>query len=192
MMLPQPNDRFRWRQTRAGPALVCAALEPYAQHFFTTCHWTLGSPSPDPTAGWLEVASAAGVDGHHLARVHQVHGAAAVLRRQGEPPSRDLPDADIILSDDPALALAIQTADCMPLLFADRRTGHVAAAHAGWRGLAARVPEAAVGALVCELACRVDDLVVAIGPSICADRYEVGEDVRQTFEAAGFRAEVAR
>ena len=50
------------------------------------------------------------------------------------------PDADIVVSDDPSLALAIQTADCVPLLIADRATGAVAAAHAGWRGLAAGVP----------------------------------------------------
>lgn len=193
MALPQPNERFRWTQTPSGPSLVCTALEPYAQHFFTTSHWTLGSPSADRSAGWIEVARAAGVDEHHLTRVHQVHGAAAILLRRGQPrPGGDLRDADILLTDDPSTALAIQTADCVPILIADRRTGNVAAAHAGWRGLAARVPEVAVAALARELGSRPDDLIAAIGPSICGDRYEVGGDVYQRFEAAGFRAELSR
>ena len=67
--------------------------------------------------------------------------AAPAIRRGGDAP---LAHADIIVSDDPATVLSIQTADCVPLLIADRRTGAVAAAHAGWRGLAARVPAVAV------------------------------------------------
>jgi len=82
--------------------------------------------------------------------------------------------------------LAIQTADCVPLLFADRRTGVVAAAHAGWRGLAARVPEVTVRALGEAFGSRPADLIVAVGPSISAARYEVGAEVRDQFERGGF------
>jgi hypothetical protein len=92
------------------------------------------------------------------------------------------------VSDDPSLALAIQTADCVPLLIADRVTGAVAAAHAGWRGLAAGVPAATVGALAREFGSVPADLVAAIGPSISAARYEVGDEVRAEFEAAGVAA----
>jgi YfiH family protein len=81
--------------------------------------------------------------------------------------------------------MAIQTADCVPLLIADRRTGAVAAAHAGWRGLAAGVPEAVVMALTREFGSRPADLVAAIGPSISAARYEVGADVRSRFTESG-------
>jgi purine-nucleoside/S-methyl-5'-thioadenosine phosphorylase / adenosine deaminase len=93
--------------------------------------------------------------------------------------------ADIVVSDDPSVAVAIQTADCVPILLADRRTGAVAAAHAGWRGLAARAPAAAVAALSA-LGSRASDLVAAVGPAISGPRYEVGADVRAAFEAAGF------
>ena len=99
-----------------------------------------------------------------------------------------LPDADILVSDDPSIALAIQTADCVPLLIADRATGAVAAAHAGWRGLALGVPGVTVAALAREFGSRPENLVAAVGPSICADRYEVGVDVRERFSAAGFPA----
>jgi YfiH family protein len=100
-----------------------------------------------------------------------------------------LPDADILITDEPVPALAIQTADCVPILIGDRRTGAVAAAHAGWRGLAARVPMVVVDTLVGICNSRPEDLIVAIGPSITAARYEVGVDVMTRFEENGFSAE---
>jgi polyphenol oxidase len=186
---PRPPAGFAWRATASGPALVCTALEPYAAHLFTTRPWPLGrSPDGDRAAAWADVARALGVDAARLERAHQVHGAAVVVRRAGDPPRGDaaLADADILISDDPATVLSIQTADCVPLLIADRRTGAVAAAHAGWRGLAAGVPEVTVRALADAFGSRPDDLVAAIGPSISAARYEVGADVRVQFERAGF------
>jgi YfiH family protein len=135
---------------------------------------------------WREVAEAFGLDPERLVRVRQVHGAAVIVRRAGpdRPPGGGvvLPAADIIISDDPGLVLAVQTADCVPLLLADRRTGAAAAAHAGWRGLAARVPQVTVKALACEFGTHTGDLIAAIGPSISAPRYEVGSDVRVRFD----------
>jgi len=161
---------------------VCRALEPFGSHFFTSRAWPLGSARDgDSPQAWLDVAAAAGVDAAHLARAHQVHGAHAIV---ADPGSR--PDADIIVSDNPRVALAIQTADCVPLLIADVRTGAVAAAHAGWRGLAARVPAIAVETLAHQYRSRPDDLIAAAGPSIGACCYEVGEDVREKFRAAAF------
>src|SRR4029078_13150461 len=87
-------------------------------------------------------------------------------------------------SNDPLVAIAIQTADCVPLLLADSRSGAVAAAHAGWRGLAAGVPAAAVSALARAFDARPADLVAAVGPSIAAPSYAVGPDVAERFTAA--------
>jgi len=113
-----------------------------------------------------------------------------VVRRKGDPPpSGPRADADILVSNDPAVALAIQTADCVPLLIADARSGAVAAAHAGWRGLAARVAQATLDALAREFGARPEDLVAAMGPCISAPAYEVGEDVAERFAAAGFAEE---
>jgi YfiH family protein len=185
------ND-FEWRSTVDGRALVCLGLERYARHFFTTREWPLGTAAEhDREAAWAGVARAVGVDGSRLVRADQVHGAAVVVRRRGETvASSDTPppQADILVADDPSLALAIQTADCVPLLMADSATGAVAAAHAGWRGLAAAVPQVTVAALAQAFGTRPADLIVAIGPSICAARYEVGDEVRQQFEAAGVGA----
>jgi len=193
LKLPQPTDGFAWAQASAGPALISRSLEPLADHLFTTRVWPLGSAAVAGDAEWRQVAAALGVDLAHLVRVRQVHGASVVAFRAGDshrPEATEATsnDADIIVSDDPSIALAIQAADCIPLLLADARTGAVAAAHAGWRGLAARVPSVAVDALAREFGSRPDDLIAAIGPSISSDRYEVGADVRGAFASAGFSA----
>ena len=199
-MLPQPTDAFDWVQAAGGPALVCRPLASLAPHLFTTRGWALGSRTGEDGGGaWDQVAAAMQVDRSHLVRVHQVHGTSVVVRRANQtaapavPASR--PDADIVVSNDCSVALAIQTADCVPLLIsyraerADAGSGAVVAAHAGWRGLAARVPMVAVDAVRHEFGARPADLVAAIGPSIGACCYEVGDDVRRRFENAGFSAE---
>jgi purine-nucleoside/S-methyl-5'-thioadenosine phosphorylase / adenosine deaminase len=185
-MKPQPNGGFEWVQAAGGPALVCRPLQPFADHLFTTREWALGSRPEAADQDWQPLAASLGVDLDHLVRMHQVHGASAVIRRAGDrQPVLPRPDADIVVSDDRSLALAIQTADCVPLLIADRATGAVAAAHAGWRGLAAGVPGVTVATLAREFGSAPADLIAAVGPSICAERYEVGEDVRERFLASG-------
>src|SRR5262249_24703651 len=119
-----------------------------------------------------------------LARLHQVHRADVVVAAAGGAPP--WPKADIHMTHDGSIALAVQTADCVPILHVDSRSGAVAAAHAGWRGLAARVPDVVVRALAREFGSRPADLIAAIGPSIGACCYEVGVDVCQAFRANGF------
>jgi YfiH family protein len=194
--LPKPNGGFEWVQLAAGPALVCRPLEAHATHFLTTRGWQLASPSASVDHGWHEIAQAIDVGPTDVARVRQVHGAATVVCRGGHVRTGNdasRADADIILSDAVTLALAIQTADCLPLLIADRRTGCIAAAHAGWRGLALSVPVVTVERLGSEFDSRPADLIVAIGPAIGACCYEVGEDVRARFEDGAFGpAQLAR
>ncbi|HVH27117.1 MAG TPA: peptidoglycan editing factor PgeF [Vicinamibacterales bacterium] len=183
--LPQPNDTFQWVQVASRHALVCQALRPFAIHLMTTREWALGGrPGADENHAWTEVEHAMG---SALVRVRQVHGAdVLVLRRDDELPTTWGPVADIVLSNNPGVAVAIQTADCVPLLIADRRTGSVAAAHAGWRGLAAGVPGVTVEAMTRAFSSVPADLIVAAGPSIGACCYEVGPDVRERFTRAGW------
>jgi polyphenol oxidase len=190
-MPPQPTDAFVWVQGAGGPALVCRPLEPYARHLFTSRQWMLGAAANGKSpAAWLEVARAVDVDVGQLARIHQVHGAHGVVAQSN---ASERPDADIVMSNDRQIALAIQTADCVPLLIFETRSGAVAAAHAGWRGLAARVPAETVAMLTREFASRPEDLMIAAGPSIGACCYEVGEDVHERFTANGFTdAELAK
>jgi polyphenol oxidase len=190
-MRPQPAAGFDWTETSSGPVLISRPLERFARHLFTTRPWRLGaatqpSLADEIAAGWAEVARALDVEPAQLARVHQVHGASVRVVRRGEPEQPALVDADILVTDDPSRALAIQTADCVPILIADTTAHIVAAAHAGWRGLAARAPHAAVAAMTAHFSSQPRDLIAAIGPSISAARYEVGADVRERFDAAGF------
>jgi YfiH family protein len=97
-------------------------------------------------------------------------------------------DADIIVTSDPTRAITVRAADCVPMLIVDPLTGAIGAAHAGWRGLAASAPAAAVRAMVDELGSDPTRLFAAIGPSIRACCYEVGDEVRRQFANAGFRA----
>ena len=88
------------------------------------------------------------------------------------------------------MLLAIETADCLPILIVDPANRRVAAAHAGWRGTVARVAQAAVRALV---AAGSDprQLVAALGPSIGPCCYEVGPEVEEAFGEPGSRFFVA-
>src|ERR1700739_594470 len=88
---------------------------------------------------------------------------------------------DGMMTDRPGLLLAIQTADCIPVLIADRKRRVVAAFHAGWRGTVKRIVELGVGRMRLELGSRPDDLTAAIGPGIGACCYAVGEEVRSEF-----------
>jgi polyphenol oxidase len=172
----------------AGDALVCSPLARSARHLFTTRPWRLGSaPGSEREDAWVDVARALDVSPDRLRRVRQVHGADVVVEKAGRPPC-GRGEADIIATDDDGMGLAIRTADCVPLLIADQRTGAVAAAHAGWRGLVMRVPSITVDVLASEFGARASDLVAAIGPSIGPCCYEIGDDVREQFGSAGFAA----
>ena len=91
--------------------------------------------------------------------------------------------ADGLITDEPGLLLAIQTADCIPVLVADRKRRVVAAFHAGWRGTVKRIVETGVGRMRLEFGCRPEDMVAAIGPGIGACCYSVGEEVLSSFES---------
>jgi YfiH family protein len=184
-MRPQPSGGFVWVQAGGGPALACRALQPFAHHLYSTRQWALGSSGSADEAAWAPVAAAVGLTPERLLRVRQVHRADVFVHRAGDPLPVARRDADVLVTNDPSVALAIQTADCVPLLLADARSGAVGAAHAGWRGLAAGVPSIVVRSLTREFGANPADLVVAIGPSISAERYEVGSDVRERFSAAG-------
>jgi YfiH family protein len=91
--------------------------------------------------------------------------------------------ADGQITDETGLLLGIQTADCIPVLVADRKRRVVGAFHAGWRGTVKRIVEMGVGRMRLEFGCRPEDMVAAIGPGISACCYGVGEEVLSEFES---------
>lgn len=91
--------------------------------------------------------------------------------------------ADGVITASPGLLLAVQTADCIPVLVADRKRRVVAAFHAGWRGTVKRIVETGVGRMRLEFGSRPADLIAAIGPGIGACCYAVGDEVLSSFES---------
>ncbi|MBR9651023.1 peptidoglycan editing factor PgeF [Thalassovita aquimarina] len=123
------------------------------------------------------VARAMEVPLSHLVTVHQVHSAKVA---QVDGPLTTRPEADAIVTATPGLALSVLTADCQPVLFADRKAGVIGAAHAGWRGALDGILEATLDAMEALGANRADT-VAAIGPTISQRAYEVGPEFLDDF-----------
>jgi YfiH family protein len=93
------------------------------------------------------------------------------------------PRGDGMISNDSGLLLSVQTADCIPILLADRKQRAVAAIHAGWRGTLQRIAMKALGRMRMEFGTKPQDVVAAIGPGIGACCYEVGPEVAREFDS---------
>jgi YfiH family protein len=120
--------------------------------------------------------------GAELATVYQVHSPDAVV--VGRPwPFSERPRADAMVADRPGLLLGVVTADCAPVLLADRQAGVVGAAHAGWRGAHGGVIEATVAAMK-RLGARTNRIAAAVGPAIGQSSYEVDGRFRDQFTPA--------
>ncbi len=124
------------------------------------------------------VAEAMGVAPDRLVTVHQTHSARAVTVEDAQPLPR--PEADAIVTATPGTAIAVLTADCQPVLLADRQAGVVAAAHAGWRGALDGVLEATLDTMV-EMGATRGQIRAVIGPSISQRAYEVGPEFFEMF-----------
>lgn len=116
-----------------------------------------------------------------LITVHQAH-TADVVTVTGPWAEGARPVADAMVTTVPGLALGILTADCAPVLLADRKSGIVAAAHAGWKGAIGGILENTVARMV-ELGAKPKNIVGAIGPCIGQRSYEVGPDFPAAFLA---------
>lgn len=116
--------------------------------------------------------------------LHQVHGVRVVrLGRADALAGAPVHDADASVTTEPGVACVAQVADCLPVLYTAPLASGVAAAHAGWRGLASGVLEATLAALCDVAACKPDEVKVWLGACIGPRRFEVGPDVLQAFGA---------
>lgn len=135
-----------------------------------------GSVGDDPQAVATNRAHVASLlDADALALVRQVHG-RDVARLDA--PATTPPDADAVITDVVGLPVAVQTADCVPILLADLVGGQVAAVHAGWRGVVADVVGEALAALAAP-----GPVQAWVGPAICPGCYEVSAEVRDEVAA---------
>lgn len=191
---------FYWRECGGVRILVCRALEDAG--FVNGFSTRLGGVSTLDGQGVGTELNLAGFneDSHEniyenrrrflacfesdyrLATAWQVHGdnihIVENLSDTGDSDER----ADALISDLNGVLLAVKTADCVPILIGDPATGAFSAVHAGWRGTAQDIVNKAVKKLIDEFGSNPDDFVCAVGPAAGCDRYEVGDDVIDTFK----------
>jgi YfiH family protein len=115
------------------------------------------------------------LSGHGVQWMDQVHGTAAFFADSHT--IERLPQADAAWTDQAGIAIAVLTADCVPIVVADLAGTLVGVAHAGWRGLHRGV----IATLVNQLPVATAEVVAWIGPAIGVEHYEVGEDVWSHF-----------
>jgi len=147
-----------------------------------------GEPSPTRHLA-TRFARALSLDGTPIVRATQVHGNRAVAVRAA-PARGDVADAgecDVLATALPGVALAVQTADCVPILLASDGGGAIATAHAGWRGTAKNAAGSAVAAMR-DLGADPRTIRAWLGPSIGPCCYEVGGEVAAQFAGEFLRA----
>jgi len=193
---------FYWRERDGVRALVCAPLE--TDGFTNAFSTRLGGVSPMPRdalslAGFNEDDAEniyenrrrflklfegdwtlTGCWQTHSADVRVVHNEA-----EAKPKADVLGDdeyCDALVSNTPRILLAVKTADCVPVLIGDPKTGAFAAVHAGWRGTSASIIRRAIERLQTEYSATPTDFRAAIGPAANACCYEVGSDVISVFK----------
>jgi YfiH family protein len=127
-----------------------------------------------------KVLRRAGSQSRPLVTLRQVH--SDIIRYVDSPPESQLA-GDGLITATPGLLLAIQTADCLPIILVDPKRRAVGVFHAGWRGTVKRIVEKGVGEMRLRFGSRARDLKAAIGPGIHGCCYEVGAEVREQFES---------
>jgi purine-nucleoside/S-methyl-5'-thioadenosine phosphorylase / adenosine deaminase len=143
----------------------------------------VGDDAADVAENRRRVASVLGVAGEAILVPRQVHDRGVVVVPSAAREEVEATAADAIVSDGPGLACAVRTADCVPLLLGDRETRRVAAVHAGWRGVVKGVVAATLELMVAR-GSRPEQLLVAIGPHISSEAFEIGDEVAAELERA--------
>jgi len=115
-----------------------------------------------------------------LVTLRQIH--SDLIHSIASPPRHSL-TGDGLITSTPGILLAVQAADCLPVILVDLEHRAVGALHAGWRGTVKRIVEKAVGELRRQFRCQPGQIKAAIGPGIHACCYEVGSEVRESFES---------
>lgn len=139
---------------------------------FNACHYTGDSP--------LHVEACRAALGPDIVIPRQTHSLnVAYIDSPGMPEG-----VDALVTTRPGLLLCVHTADCVPLVMADREAGVIAAVHSGWRGTVGRIAALALRRMVIAGA-DPRRVVAAMGPCICPDCFEVGPEVAQAFRDAG-------
>ncbi|MCR5650923.1 MAG: peptidoglycan editing factor PgeF [Lachnospiraceae bacterium] len=127
-----------------------------------------------------------GVPAENMVYAHQTHTSNVMRvtkehRGMGIIKERGFSDVDALITNEPGLCLVTGHADCLPLYFIDRESGAIGLAHAGWKGTAGNIAGNVIRMMGEEFGTKPKDVTAFIGPGICRDHYEVGEDVASKF-----------
>lgn len=192
------ND-FQFRRRGRLIYLVCSPLERAGfMHAFSTRLGGISSLSDDALnlgfvpgdapANVIEnrrrFLAALGATGWKLITARQVHSSTVLVVGRAEPSAgHTQPASDALITSEAGWLLAVQTADCVPILVADAARRVVAAVHAGWRGTLAGIAEKTVTRMREEFGTRPEDCLAALGPAAQACCYEVGRKVVESFRS---------
>ncbi len=159
--------------------------------------FTRGDDAAAVAENFRRTAEALDIDMDRIVCSHQTHTTNIRVVTEadagkGVTVRRDYCDVDGMITDIPGLTLATFFADCVPLYFVDPAHRAIGMSHSGWKGTAARMGERTLEAMGETYGTRPEDVICAIGPSICQACYEVGEDVAEEFarEFAGHEDEI--
>ncbi|WP_138341250.1 peptidoglycan editing factor PgeF [[Clostridium] symbiosum] len=151
--------------------------------------FTRGDDRDDVLENYRRMAAALGVDRERMVLTWQTH--TTNVRRVTEEDEgkgilrdRDYRDVDGLITDIPGITLVTFFADCVPLYFLDPVHKAIGLSHSGWRGTVKRMGQVTVDAMKEAFGTRPEDIIACIGPSICGDCYEVGEEVADEFADA--------
>lgn len=123
---------------------------------------------------------------YYVVQPHQVHG--CVVREITDPDTsrEELEGVDALITNVPGVAISVRTADCIPVLLYDPVHKAVAAVHAGWRGTVQRISQKVISEMQRKYGTNAEDMKAVIGPGIGPESFQVGQEVVDTFVAAGF------
>lgn len=124
------------------------------------------------------LANAMGVSGADIANPYQIHSATCLYA--DKPFEGRAPDGDAVVTDKKGVLIGILTADCTPILFADKVNGVIGAAHAGWKGAFGGIIEATIKMMI-EKGAKRENIEAAIGPCIEQKSYEVSQEYYENF-----------
>jgi YfiH family protein len=117
---------------------------------------------------------------------HQVHGDRIAVIDRPDLTRADLEGYDAFICKLPGVAIGVRTADCVPILLYDPVQRMVAAVHSGWKGTVLKIAQKTIGLMKSDFGCLPEELHAVIGPAIGPDSFQVGTEVVEKFEEAGF------
>ena len=121
-----------------------------------------------------------------IVQMHQVHDVKVAVVDRGDLTRDELDGYDAMITDLPGVAIGVRTADCIPVLLYDPVKKAAAAIHSGWRGTVSKIVGKTVIKMQSTYASQPSDIMAFIGPGICVDCFQVGEEVALKFKETGF------